>query len=157
KRYGADELLNIMDAVQDYSERMMRQALLALPDGEASFTEVLDGDGILEPGAAADQPFTVKLTIRKSGDSIVADFAGSDGQVAGPMNAPLTVTASGVYCALKMIVDPRSLIPPNSGCWRPVSVVAPEGSVVNAREPAPVVYANHEMSHRVAEMVMGAM
>ena len=157
KRYGANELLDIMDAVQDYSERMMRQALLALPDGDASFTEVLDGDGILEPGATADQPFTVKVSIRKSGDSIIADFAGSDGQVPGPMNAPLTVTASGVYCALKMIVDPRSLIPPNSGCWRPVTVVAPEGSVVNAREPAPVVYANHEMSHRVAEMVMGAM
>ena len=73
------------------------------------------------------------------------------------MNAPLTVTASGVFCALKMIVDPKSLIPPNSGCWRPVTVTAPEGCVVNARLPAPVVYANHEMSHRIADMVMAAM
>jgi N-methylhydantoinase B len=73
------------------------------------------------------------------------------------MNAPLTVTASGVFCALKMIVDSKSLIPPNSGCWRPVTVTAPEGSVVNARLPAPVVYANHEMSHRIADMVMAAM
>jgi len=157
RKYGADELLRIMDEVLDYSERMMRAALLALPDGEASFTDVFDGDGVLAPGAEADEPFTVKLTVRKRGDEIIADFAGSDGQVPGPMNAPLTVTASGVYCALKMIADPKSLIPPNSGCWRPVKVTAPPGSVVNAQSPAPVVYANHEISHRVADMVMGAM
>jgi N-methylhydantoinase B len=135
---------------------MMRAALRLLPDGEESFTDVFDGDGVLAPGAEADEPFTVKLTVRKSNDTIVADFAGSDGQVAGPMNAPLTVTASGVYCALKMIADPKSLIPPNSGCWRPVNVTAPPGSVVNAQLPAPVVYANHEISHRVADMVMAA-
>ena len=81
---------------------------------------------------------------------------GSDPQVAGPMNAPLSVTASGVYCGLKMAVDPGSLIPPNSGCWRAITVEAPTASVVNAAFPAPVVYANHEMSHRVADMVMGA-
>ena len=112
---------------------------------------------MLIPGAADDEPFTVRLTLRKRGDESVADFAGSDGQVAGPMNAPLTVTASGVYCALKMIADPQSLIPPNSGCWRPVRVTAPPGSVVNAQPPAPVVYANHEISHRVADMVMATM
>ena len=82
-----------------------------------------------------DEPFTVRLTIRKQGDTITADFAGSDPAVPGPMNAPLTVTASGVYCALKMIADPKSLIPPNSGCWRPVTVTAPKGSVVDASRP----------------------
>ena len=108
-------------------------------------------------GATADETFRVKVKITKRGDTILADFAGSDPQVAGPMNAPLTVTASGVFCALKMIVDPQSLIPPNSGCWRPVTVTATPGSVVHAQLPAPVVYANHEMSHRVADMVMAAM
>jgi N-methylhydantoinase B/oxoprolinase/acetone carboxylase alpha subunit len=100
------------------------------------FTDVFDGDGVVAPGAEADEPFTVRMSVRKSGDSISADFTGSDGQVPGPMNAPLTVTASGVYCALKMIADPHSLIPPNSGCWRPVTVTAPPGSVVNAQMPA---------------------
>src|SRR6516162_5711884 len=157
EKYGADELLAIMNEVLDYSETMMRAALRLLPDGEASFTDVFDGDGVVAPGAEADEPFTVRMSVRKSGDSISADFTGSDGQVPGPMNAPLTVTASGVYCALKMIADPRSLIPPNSGCWRPVTVTAPPGSVVNAQMPAPVVYANHEISHRVADMVMAAM
>lgn len=157
RKYGADELLRIMNEVLDYSETMMRAALRLLPDGEASFADVFDGDGVLAPGAKADEPFTVRLTLRKCGETITADFAGSDGQVPGPMNAPLTVTASGVYCALKMIADPKSLIPPNSGCWRPVTVAAPPGSVVNAQPPAPVVYANHEISHRVADMVMAAM
>ena len=157
RKYGADELLRIMDEVLDYSETMMRAALRSLPDGEASFADVFDGDGVLAPGAEADEPFTVRLRVCKRGEEITADFAGSDGQVPGPMNAPLTVTASGVYCALKMIADPQSLIPPNSGCWRPVTVTAPPGSVVNAQPPAPVVYANHEISHRVADMVMAAM
>jgi len=157
KKYGADELLQIMNEVLDYSETMMRAALRLLSDGEASFEDVFDGDGVLAPGADADEPFMVRIRVCKRGDTITADFAGSDGQVPGPMNAPLTVTASGVYCALKMIADPKSLIPPNSGCWRPVTVTAPPGSVVNAQPPAPVVYANHEISHRVADMVMAAM
>ena len=157
KKYGADELLQIMNEVLDYSETMMRAALRLLSDGEASFEDVFDGDGVLAPGADADEPFMVRIRVCKRGDTITADFTGSDGQVPGPMNAPLTVTASGVYCALKMIADPKSLIPPNSGCWRPVTVTAPPGSVVNAQPPAPVVYANHEISHRVADMVMAAM
>jgi N-methylhydantoinase B len=156
-KYGTAELLRIMSAILDYSEAMMRRALLTLPDGEATYSDIVDGDGVLEPGQTVDATFQVRITIRKRGDSITADFTGSDMQVAGPMNAPLSVTASGVFCALKMIVDPDDLIPPNSGCWRPVKVEAPPGCVVNAQEPAPVVYANHEMSHRVAEMTFAAM
>lgn len=157
RKYGADELLRIMAAVLDYSEVMMRAALRALPDGEVIVTDTIDGDGILLEGQTEDEQFTLRLKITKRGDSIIADFTGSDPAVPGPMNAPLTVTASGVYCALKMIADPNSLIPPNSGCWRAVKVVAEPGSVVHAQLPSPVVYANHEMSHRVAEMTMLAM
>ena len=156
-KYGTDELLGIMAEVLDYSETMMRAALRALPDGEAAFTDIFDGDGVFGVGETEDETFKVCLKVTKRGDTIIADFAGSDPAVAGPMNAPLTVTASGVFCALKMIADPKSLIPPNSGCWRPVTVTAPPGSVVHAQHPSPVVYANHEMSHRVADMVMAAM
>ena len=116
-----------MQEVLDYSETMMRAALRALPDGEAEFTDIFDGDGVIADGETEDATFTVKLRVTKRGDTITADFTGSDPAVAGPMNAPLTVTASGVFCALKMIADPKSLIPPNSGCWRPVTVTAPPG------------------------------
>jgi N-methylhydantoinase B len=156
-KYGVDTLLGIMQEVLDYSETMMRAALRALPDGEAEFTDIFDGDGVLGPNQTEDETFQVHLKIIKRGDTIVADFSGSDPAVAGPMNAPLTVTASGVFCALKMIADPKSLIPPNSGCCRPVTVTAPPGCVVNAQHPSPVVYANHEISHRVADMVMAAL
>ncbi|WP_428488313.1 hydantoinase B/oxoprolinase family protein [Rhodopila sp.] len=156
-KYGTDTLLAIMQEVLDYSETMMRAALRALPDGEAEFTDIFDGDGVIANGDTEDATFKVHIKVSKRGDTIIADFTGSDPAVAGPMNAPLTVTASGVFCALKMIADPKSLIPPNSGCWRPVTVTAPPGCVVNARHPSPVVYANHEISHRVADMVMAAL
>jgi len=157
RRYGARELVETMAEVMDYSERLMRVALLDLPDGEGTFEDFCDGDGIADDADGNDARFRVRMRIKKSGDRLVVDFAGSDPQVKGPMNAPLSVTASGVYCGLKMAVDPGSLIPPNSGCWRAISVEAPKASMVNAAFPAPVVYANHEMSHRVADMVMGAL
>lgn len=156
-KYGPERLLRVMGEVMDYSEAMMRFLLRQLPDGEGSFEDICDGDGILDAGATEDETFTVRMKVVKEGERLTVDFAGSDGQVAGPMNAPLSVTASGVFTSVKMVVDPSGLVPPNSGCWRPVEVLAPEGSVVNATFPAPVVYANHEMSHRVSDMLFGAL
>ena len=141
----------------DYSERMMRAALAALPDGAGGFEDFCDGDGIVEDGEKEDAPFWIRMHVQKVGDRLIVDFAGTDPQVPGPMNAPLTVTASGIYTAIKMIADPRDLVPPNSGCWRPVELRAELGTVVNAESPAPVVYANHEISHRVADMLFGAL
>jgi N-methylhydantoinase B len=157
EKYGPERLTGIMQEVLDYSERMMRTLLKKLPDGEGSFNDFCDGDGIIEQGEEEDATFTICMKIAKYGDTIKVDFDGTDPAVSGPMNAPLSVTASGVYCSLKMIVDPDGLIPANSGAWRPIIVSAPKGSVVNATFPSPVVYANHEMSHRVADMTFGAL
>jgi N-methylhydantoinase B len=157
RRYGADGLIAMMAEVMDYSERLMRAMLSDLPDGEGRFEDFCDGDGIADDADGRDAPFWIRMHIAKTGDRVLVDFAGSDPQVKGPINAPLSVTASGVYCGLKMAVDPDNLVPPNSGCWRAIEVRAPKGSVVNAEFPAPVVYANHEISHRVADMAMGAL
>lgn len=157
RKYGTDELLRIMGEVAYYSENLMRIALSKLPDGEAEATEYLDGDGVLEQGQTKDEPIKIKVRIVKKGEEVFVDFAGSDPQVAGPMNAPLPVTSSGVFTAFKMIADPNNMIPPNSGCWRPIRISAPKRCVVNPELPAPVVYANHEMSTRVGELVMLAM
>ncbi len=157
RRYGSGAVIGYMAQVMDYSERLMRAALVDLPDGEGVFEDFCDGDGIADDELGKDAPFRIRLSVKKSGDRLIVDFAGTDPQVKGPMNAPLSVTASGVYCGLKTAIDPNNLIPPNSGCWRAIEIRAPEGSVVNATFPAPVVYANHEMSHRVADMVMGAL
>lgn len=151
RRYGADRLTRTMADVMDYSERLMRSMLLDLPDGEGRFEDFLDGDGI------DNCPIWIRMQVTKKGDRIRVSFDGTDPQVKGPINAPLSVTASGVYCGLKTSIDPDSLIPPNSGCWRAIEVTAPEGSVLNCQFPCPVVYANHEVSHRLADMVMGAL
>mgnify|MGYP001811672235 CR=1 FL=1 len=157
ERYGADTLTRTMAEVMDYSERLMRAMLSDLPDGNGAFTDHLDGDGIPDDDDGNDAPIWIRMKVDKQGDSIVVDFAGTDPQTAGPINAPLSVTASGVYCGLKTAIDPNSLIPPNSGCWRAIDVKAPSGSLLNAKFPSPVVYANHEISHRLADMVMGAL
>ena len=158
RRYGADELIGYMAEVMDYSERLMRATLADLPDGEGTFEDFCDGDGIPDDarrqGCAVLDPHARQEDGRPAGRST---SPAATRRSKGPINAPLSVTASGVYCGLKMAVDPNSLIPPNSGCWRTIEVKAPKGSVVNAEFPAPVVYANHEISHRVADMVMGAL
>ena len=156
-RHGAPRLLALMQEVMDYSERMMRAMLAALPDGVATFEDFCDGDGVVEEGEKEDAPFWIRMRVEKRGDRLSVDFAGTDPQVAGPMNAPLAVTASGIYTTVKMVADPTDLVPPNSGCWRPVTLVAEPGTVVNAVAPAPVVFANHEISHRVSDMLFGAL
>jgi N-methylhydantoinase B len=156
-RYGADEVVGYMAAVLNYSERLMRAALSDLPDGQAAFEDFCDGDGIADDDSGKDAQFRIRLSVEKRQDRLIIDFAGTDPAVKGPMNAPLSVTASGAFCGIKTAVDPQNLIPPNSGCWRPIEIRAPKGCVVNAEFPAPVVYANHEISHRVADMVMGAL
>ena len=158
QRYGTDRLIAYMAEVMDYSERLMRAALADLPDGEGYFEDFCDGDGIPDDADGNDAAFWMRMKVKKIGDRLIVDFAGTDPQVEGPdERAAFRHRAPGIYCGLKMCVDPNSLIPPNSGCWRMIEVTAPKGSVVNAEFPAPVVYANHEMSHRVADMVMGAL
>jgi N-methylhydantoinase B len=157
RRYGCGELIGYMAQVMDYSERLMRATIMDLPDGQGIFEDFCDGDGIADDELGKDAPFRIRLSVKKTADRLIVDFAGTDAQVKGPMNAPLSVTASGVYCGLKTAVDPNNLVPPNSGCWRNIEIRARKGSVVNATFPAPVVYANHEISHRVADMVMGAL
>jgi len=155
-KYGVDVLVVTMAEVLNYSEKMMRTLLARLPDGKSTFEDFCDGDGVIEEGDAEDQTFQIKMTVEKTGEHISVDFSGTDDAVSGPMNAPLSVTASGVFCALKTIIDPDGLIPPNSGCWRTITVSAPKGCVLNAEFPSPVVYANHEISHRVCDMTFGA-
>jgi N-methylhydantoinase B len=157
RRYGGEQLVGYMGEVMDYSDRLMRAALADLPDGEGAFEDFCDGDGIPDDALGNDARFRIRLAVRKARDRLIVDFAGTDPQVKGPMNAPLSVTASGVYCGLKTAIDPNNLIPPNSGCWRSIEIRAPKSSVVNVDFPAPVVYANHEMSHRIADMIMGAL
>lgn len=148
RKYGAGQLASAMAAILDGSEAMMRAALEKLPDGEASFTELVDDDG------QSDEPIRLSVRIVKTGAAIALDFTGSSPQVSGPINNTRAMTCSAVYYALLAALGGD--IPANSGCYRPVSVTLPEGSVVDAVFPAPVA-GRMVINHRIAIAVFGAL
>ncbi|MEE8593010.1 MAG: hydantoinase B/oxoprolinase family protein [Candidatus Bipolaricaulota bacterium] len=148
-RVGESMLTDAMCAVLDYSERRMRHQISELPQGEASFEDALDDDGISEGH------IPIRVCVRIRGDRVKVDFSGSSEQVRGPVNAVFAVTASATYYAIRAFTDPG--IPPNSGCYRPIEITAPEGSIVNACLPAPVVGGNLETSQRIVDVILGAL
>ena len=148
-RVGESRLADGMREILSYSERRMRHQISRLPQGTASFEDVLDDDGV------CDEAIPIRATVRVEGDRIVVDFRGTADQVTGPVNAVLAVTASSAYYAVRAFADPD--IPPNSGCYRPIEIIAPEGSLVNAWLPAPVVGGNLETSQRIVDVVLGAL
>jgi len=149
KRHGLEKIRLLFDEILRYSERRMRSAIQELPSGEYRFEDRLDGDGINEDSVMIRAAVTVDDT------SVTIDFTGTDEQVEGPINAVKAVTASACYYALRCVTDPG--IPPNAGCYRPIDINAPEGSVVNADPPAPVVGGNLETSQRTVDVVLGAL
>lgn len=134
-----------MTEVLGYSERRMRAALEAIEDGRYEARDVLEG-------REGDIPLCLVAEVR--GDSISLDFTGSAGQHGGNLNCPLAVTRSACYFAVRVLTDPD--IPPTAGAYRPIEVIAPEGSLLNARSPAAVAGGNVETSSRVADLVLAA-
>jgi N-methylhydantoinase B len=133
-RYGANVVLYAMDEILAYSERRMRAVIAGWPDGEYSASDWLDNDGI------TDEPREIRVTLRVAGEQIEVDFSGSSLQTEGPLNSVLGYTYSGVYMTLQCATDPD--IPPNAGCYRPIRITAPPGSIVNPRFPAPCTGGN---------------
>jgi N-methylhydantoinase B/oxoprolinase/acetone carboxylase alpha subunit len=138
-----------VDQVCDYGERRMRAALSELPDGEWSFSDVL------EPAEEGGTPPRIAVTLTLSGDTARFDFTGTDDQQPGNVNAVEAVTVSAVAFAVRAASDPS--IPANGGALRPVRVIAPEGTLVAARPPAAVGAGNVEVSQRVADVCLGAL
>jgi N-methylhydantoinase B/oxoprolinase/acetone carboxylase alpha subunit len=136
----------------DYGERRMRAALRGLPDGQFRFEDVLDSAG---PRPQQQSPTRVVVTVTIGGEHATFDFAGTDAQRPGNVNAVEAVTVSAVAFALRSVTDPT--IPANGGTMRPVDVVVPAGSVVAARSPAAVGAGNVEVSQRVADVCLGAL
>ena len=145
----ADEPL---DEIVAYGERRMRAALAALPDGRWVFQDTLDSTGA---GADHRRPARIVLTLTIAGETATFDFNGTDEQRPGNVNAVEAVTVSAVAFALRSATDPT--IPANGGAMRPVSVVAPPGTLVAARPPAAVGAGNVEVSQRVADVCFGAL
>jgi N-methylhydantoinase B len=148
ERYGANVVEAAIERLLNDSEIRMRAALRDLGEGTYDRRDVLeDRDG--KPSIDLQVRFTL------SNGSARFDYSGTAAQLDFPMNAVYGVTLSGVYYALRAVTDPT--IPMNDGCFRPVEVFVPEGTLLNPRRPAPVSGGNVETSTRNADLVLGAL
>ena len=137
-----------MDQLIDYSEELMLKKIRELPRKSSTAVDYLDDDGF----GTTDIPVMVKVTINRQ--SIAFDFSGSAKQVQGPLNAVYSVTLSAVYYVVRCLTDPS--IPANAGCFKPIQVTAPSGTIVNAEPPAPVAGGNVETSTRIVDVTLKA-
>jgi N-methylhydantoinase B len=145
ERLGVESLRKATAAVLDYAERRTRACLAELEDGEREAVDVLE---------AADGDLELRLRATVDGDALELDFEGSAEQHEGNLNCPLAVTVSACLFAVRVLTDPD--IPASAGAHRPLTVRAPDGSLLNARSPAAVAAGNVETSSRVADLVLGA-
>jgi N-methylhydantoinase B len=148
RRYGRDAS-RYADALQDYARRRMEAAILRIPRGRFAFEDALDDDGI------TGRPVRIRATVERRGRRARVDFTGSDAQVAGNVNAVYAVTLSAVLYCFRCLVPED--IPLSAGAAEPIEVVAPPGTVVNARAPAAVTAGNVETSQRIVDVVFGAL
>jgi N-methylhydantoinase B len=149
QHYGVKEVKQYMGELLAYTERMTRQLLSNLPDGIYSFTDRMDDDG------ATDEEVLLKVTINIRGDEATVDFTGSAPQQPGSINAVYAITLSAVNYVFRCLIDLD--VPNNSGCLVPIQVIAPEGTIVNAKHPAPVAGGNVETSQRIVDVLLGAL
>jgi N-methylhydantoinase B len=147
-RYGGGLIAEYMDALLVYAEKLTRELLTRLPDGIYSFEDRLDDDGF----GNAPVPICVSVTV--AGNSAVVDFSGSAEQQTGPVNAVYAITLSAVHYVFRCLIGLD--VPNNSGCMKPIHLIAPQGSVVNAIKPAAVAGGNVETSQRIVDVLLGA-
>jgi N-methylhydantoinase B len=144
-RRGRERVSASMDELYAYSERRVRAAVAALPDGRYEAADVLEArEGELE----------IRAAVTIAGDEIQIDFAGTAAQHGGNLNCPLAVTRSAAYFVVRCLTDPD--VPASGGAFAPVTVRAPEDSLVNARPPAAVAAGNVETSCRIADVLFAA-
>jgi N-methylhydantoinase B len=146
RRYGAGRARAAMDELYAYSERVVRAGITRLPDGRFEASDVLE---------ATDGELAVRAAVTVAGDEIEIDFAGTAPQDDGNLNCPLSVTRSACYFVVRCLTDPD--VPASGGAFAPVTVLAPEGSLVHAGRPAAVAAGNVETSSRIVDVLFAAL
>jgi len=130
EKYTITTIDAVIERVLAASEKHMREEIRKIPNGIYRAERQIDNDGIVR-----DRPVTIRLRVEVQDDSVVFDYSESDPQVQGYVNSPFPNTASATYLTMFTVVDPE--LAHNEGAMRPISIVAPSGSVLNPREPAP--------------------
>ncbi|GIN93806.1 5-oxoprolinase [Siminovitchia terrae] len=148
EKYGSETINEVFNHLLDYSEKLTKFELMEIRDGEYFHEEKILDDGY------KGGPYTLKVKVIKEGSDITFDFTGTDPQVKGPINSPLSATISAVYYTLKTIIDPG--IPVNDGCHRPIKIIAPKGTLVNPQEPT-ACFQRMVSAHIIVDLIMGAL
>ncbi len=149
RKYGLETVMTYLREMMNYSERRMREGIQSIPNGVYASEDYMEGDSFSE------DLIRIKVKVEVKGDEVVADFTGSSVQVKGPLNCRKASTAACVYYVMKCIVDPG--IPPNSGAYRPIHVIAPEGSILDSQYPRSTVHSNIITTHRIVDALLGAL
>lgn len=151
ERYGVETVTAHGEALQEYSEAMMRRLVERITPGEYRFTDQLDDDG------QSDEPVPITVTVRRRADTtdLEVDFSGSSPQRPGSLNAVAAVTVSATLYVMRCL-EPEP-VPVNGGSIRPLKVITPPGTVVNALPQAPVAGGNVETSQRITDVLFGAL
>lgn len=149
ERYGSQRIEFYLNELQDYSARLMQAALQRIPDGIYRSEDFLDDDGF------GSDPVPIRVSIQVSGKQATVDFAGSAPACRGSINAVLAITQSAVFYVFRCLLDEN--VPACAGLMRPIRVLAPEGSVVNALPPAAVAAGNVETSQRIVDVLLLAL
>jgi N-methylhydantoinase B len=149
ERRGSRETLSYASHLIDYSARLMRRAIAAIPDGSYTASDALDDDG------AGGGEITISVRVEIRGERARVDFSGSAPQVTGAINAVEAITVSAVSYVFRCLVSGD--VPASAGLMEPVKVFAPAGTVVNASHPAPVAGGNVETSQRIVDVLFRAL
>lgn len=131
------------------AENWMRRELAQIPDGDYRFEDTMENDGI------TTEQRRLAVCVHVEGGELIADFTGSAAQTDGPINATYAVTAAATFNAVFHLTD--SEVPRNAGCYRPIRVIAPPGTIVNVRHPGAEIGGNSETHCRIIGIVMGAL
>lgn len=146
---GSARYIEALQELNDYAERLAQAALSDIPDGIYRFADVLDDDG------QGNRELAIHAAITVTQGTVHVDFTGTTRQTPGNVNCPLSVAAAGVFYVLRCLMPPQT--PACAGAFRPISLYAPEGSLLNAFRPAAVAAGNVETSSRVVDVVCGAL
>lgn len=149
KRYGLRPTLRYASALQDYTARVISAAVRGVPNGRYEFADALDNDGF------GTEPVPIRVAVTIRGGRATIDFTGSAPQVEGSVNANYAITLSACLYSFRCLVADDVLY--NAGVARPLKVIAPEGTVVNAMRPAAMAGGNVETSQRITDVVLGAL
>jgi N-methylhydantoinase B len=149
EKYGSRKTSFYLEALWSYSARLMREALTRIPDGIYTAEDALDDDGF------STRPVRLSAKIRIRRGAAEVDFSGSERACRGSVNAVLAITTSAVFYVFRCLLGEE--VPASAGLMAPITVRAPEGSVVNAQAPAAVAAGNVETSQRIVDVLLKAM